>query len=311
MSALQIVAIILGVGITIVGWGLLARAVKHFVTVFKLGASTPAKERTGQPGARTATLLREFLGHTRMSRLPIVAIAHWVTMISFGVLFLTLVQAIFQLFDPHFVLPLIAASEEEVKAGRNPIFQSHMWDGSAVPLEENLEIARELLAKSKAAKIILEIEIGVVGGEEDGVEAEINEKLYTSPEDFEKTIDALGAGENGKYLLAATFGNVHGVYKPGNVKLTPSILLDIQKAVGAEYGKDMPFDLVMHGGSGSTLEEIRDLLGRTSITPVPQSLDYLVEDVARRHGRLRVGIGHPPTPVGRSSGQCLAYPALY
>ncbi|WP_433955181.1 (Fe-S)-binding protein [Janibacter indicus] len=107
MSALQIVAIILGVGITIVGWGLLARAVKHFVTVFKLGASTPAKERTGQPGARTATLLREFLGHTRMSRLPIVAIAHWVTMISFGVLFLTLVQATFQLFDPHFVLPLI------------------------------------------------------------------------------------------------------------------------------------------------------------------------------------------------------------
>ena len=107
MSALQIVAIILGVGITIVGWGLLARAVKHFVTVFKLGASTPAKERTGQPGARTATLLREFLGHTRMSRLPIVAIAHWVTMVSFGVLFLTLVQATVQLFDPHFVLPLI------------------------------------------------------------------------------------------------------------------------------------------------------------------------------------------------------------
>ncbi|GAA8854044.1 hypothetical protein DUHN55_46060 [Helicobacter pylori] len=107
MSALQIVAIILGVGITIVGWGLLARAVKHFVTVFKLGASTPAKERTGQPGARTATLLREFLGHTRMSRLPIVAIAHWVTMISFGVLFLTLVQATVQLFDAHFVLPLI------------------------------------------------------------------------------------------------------------------------------------------------------------------------------------------------------------
>ena len=107
MSALQIVAIILGVGITIVGWGLLARAVKHFVTVFKLGASTPAKERTGQPGARTATLLREFLGHTRMSRLPVVAIAHWVTMVSFGVLFLTLVQATFQLFDPHFVLPLI------------------------------------------------------------------------------------------------------------------------------------------------------------------------------------------------------------
>ena len=107
MSALQIVAIVLGLGITIVGWGLLARAVKHFVTLFQLGKSTPKGERTAQAGARTATLLREFLGHTRMSRLPVVAIAHWVTMISFGVLFLTLVQATFQLFDPHFVLPLI------------------------------------------------------------------------------------------------------------------------------------------------------------------------------------------------------------
>ena len=109
MSALQIVAIVLGLGITIVGWGLLARVVKHFVTLFKLGKPTPDGERTSQPGARTATLLREFLGHTRMSRLPVVAIAHWVTMISFGVLFLTLVQATFQLFDPHFVLPLIGS----------------------------------------------------------------------------------------------------------------------------------------------------------------------------------------------------------
>ncbi|WP_338748726.1 heterodisulfide reductase-related iron-sulfur binding cluster [Janibacter alittae] len=108
MSALQIVAIILGVGITIVGWGLLARAVKHFVTLFKLGQSTPSGERTADPGARTATLLREFLGHTRMSRLPVVAVAHWVTMISFGVLFLTLVQATGQLFDPHFVIPFIS-----------------------------------------------------------------------------------------------------------------------------------------------------------------------------------------------------------
>ncbi|MFJ6133125.1 heterodisulfide reductase-related iron-sulfur binding cluster, partial [Janibacter terrae] len=109
MSALQIVAIILGVGVTIVGWGLLARAVKHFLSVFKLGAPTPAKERTNQPATRTATLLREFLGHTRMARLPVVAIAHWVTMISFGVLFLTLVQATVQLFDPHFVLPIIGS----------------------------------------------------------------------------------------------------------------------------------------------------------------------------------------------------------
>ena len=107
-----------------------------------------------------------------------------------------------------------------------------MWDGSAVPIDENLTIAKELLKDAAAAKIILEIEIGVVGGEEDGVEAEINDKLYTTPEDFEKTIEALGAGEHGKYLLAATFGNVHGVYKPGNVKLRPDIL-----AAGPEGGR--------------------------------------------------------------------------
>ena len=106
-----------------------------------------------------------------------------------------------------------------------------MWDGSAVPIDENLTIAKELLKLAAAAKIILEIEIGVVGGEEDGVEAEINDKLYTTPEDFEKTIEALGAGEHGKYLLAATFGNVHGVYKPGNVKLRPDVL-----AAGPEGG---------------------------------------------------------------------------
>ena len=120
-----------------------------------------------------------------------------------------------------YVRPLLAISAERVAKGRNPLFQSHMWDGSAVPIDENLEIAKELLKLAAEAKIILEIEIGVVGGEEDGVEAEINDKLYTTAEDFEKTIDALGAGEHGKYLLAATFGNVHGVYKPGNVKLKP------------------------------------------------------------------------------------------
>ena len=123
-----------------------------------------------------------------------------------------------------YVKPLLAISQKRVAEGRNPLFQSHMWDGSAVPIDENLEIARELLKEAAAAKIILEIEIGVVGGEEDGVAHEINDKLYTTAEDFEKTIEALGAGEHGKYLLAATFGNVHGVYKPGNVKLRPEVL---------------------------------------------------------------------------------------
>ena len=123
-----------------------------------------------------------------------------------------------------YVKPLIAISTERVKAGGLPLFQSHMWDGSAVPLDENLKIAEELLELTKAANIILEIEVGVVGGEEDGVVAEINEKLYTSPDDFIATLDALGLPEDNSYIVAATFGNVHGVYKPGGVKLRPAVL---------------------------------------------------------------------------------------
>jgi fructose-bisphosphate aldolase, class II len=106
----------------------------------------------------------------------------------------------------------------------------------------------------------MEMEIGVVGGEEDGVVGEINEKLYSTPEDALATAEALGLGERGRYILAATFGNVHGVYQPGHVKLRPSVLNDIQNAVGAKYGRVKPFDLVFHGGSGSALEEIREAI---------------------------------------------------
>src|SRR5215213_10111596 len=158
-----------------------------------------------------------------------------------------------------FVRPLIAASEERVKSGGLPWFQSHMWDGSAVPLDENLEIAQELLARCHAAGIILEVEIGVVGGEEDGVVGAIDDKLYSTPEDAIATAKALGTGEKGRYLTALTFGNVHGVYKPGNVKLRPEVLKAAQEAVVKELGlasDERPFDLVFHGGSGSTAEEI-------------------------------------------------------
>ena len=152
--------------------------------------------------------------------------------------------------------PLLAASAASVKAGGLPIFHSQMWDGSSVPLADNLILAQELLELARAANVILEIEIGVVGGEEDGVAAEINEKLYTTSEDGLKTIEALGLGEKGRYMTALTFGNVHGVYKPGAVKLRPELLGEIQAEVGAKVGKAMPFDLVFHGGSGSTAEEI-------------------------------------------------------
>jgi len=156
------------------------------------------------------------------------------------------------------VRPLLALEAEQVKAGKLPTFQSHMWDGSTVPLDENLVIAEELLELSQAARTILEIEVGVVGGEEDGHEAEINEKLYTTVEDGLATVKALGTGEKGRYLTALTFGNVHGVYKPGAVKLRPALLKEIQEGVGAAIGKENPFDLVFHGGSGSTPEEIAE-----------------------------------------------------
>jgi fructose-bisphosphate aldolase, class II len=159
-----------------------------------------------------------------------------------------------------YMRPLVALSQERVALGELPLFQSHMWDGSAVPLEENLQIAADLLAQCAKAHIVMELEIGVVGGEEDGVVGEINEKLYSTPDDALATAEALGLGERGRYILAATFGNVHGVYKPGHVKLRPSVLNDIQQAVGAKYGKDKPFDLVFHGGSGSALEEIREAI---------------------------------------------------
>ncbi len=160
-----------------------------------------------------------------------------------------------------FVRPLLDISAERVARGEAPLFQSHMWDGSSVPLDENLQIAEELLAKCAAAQIILEIEVGVVGGEEDGVDNEINDQLYTTPEDAIATIKALGAGDRGRYLTALTFGNVHGVYKPGNVKLRPEILKAAQEAAASELGLGAdarPFDLVFHGGSGSTAQEISD-----------------------------------------------------
>ena len=154
-----------------------------------------------------------------------------------------------------FVRPLLELSRERVSEGGEPLFQSHMWDGSAVELEENLAIAQELLKAAAEAHVVLEVEIGIVGGEEDGIVGDMDEKLYSAPGDAVRTVEALGLGENGRYLTALTFGNVHGVYKPGNVKLRPEILKAAQEAVATD-GNDRPFDLVFHGGSGSTEEEI-------------------------------------------------------
>ncbi|MEU3824152.1 class II fructose-bisphosphate aldolase [Streptomyces sp. SID486] len=159
-----------------------------------------------------------------------------------------------------YVRPLIALSKKRVDAGLGPLFQSHMWDGSAETLADNLQIAQELLEQARAARIILEVEITPTGGEEDGVSHEINDSLYTTVDDAIRTAEALGLGEKGRYLLAASFGNVHGVYKPGNVVLRPELLKELNEGVAARFGKESPFDFVFHGGSGSTEQEIQTAL---------------------------------------------------
>ena len=162
-----------------------------------------------------------------------------------------------------YVRPLLAVSQERVASGQNPLFQSHMWDGSAETLDDNLRIAQELLAEAVKAKIILEVEITPTGGEEDGISHEINDSLYTTVEDAIRTVEALGLGEKGRYLLAASFGNVHGVYKPGNVVLRPDLLKNLSEGVAAKFGlpaDSKPFNFVFHGGSGSTEQEIATAL---------------------------------------------------
>ncbi|MCA8987800.1 MAG: class II fructose-bisphosphate aldolase [Planctomycetaceae bacterium] len=159
-----------------------------------------------------------------------------------------------------FLKPLIAATAKRRAAGKGNLFQSHMLDASELPLAENMKLSQELLKLCAEQEIILEVEAGVVGGEEDGVDHSDApaEKLYTSPEDMLTVYEKLQG--LGRYMFAATFGNVHGSYKPGAVKLRPEILRDGQQAVMKQYGKEAEFDLVFHGGSGTPMEQIRETL---------------------------------------------------
>jgi len=159
-----------------------------------------------------------------------------------------------------FLKPLIAATAARRAAGKGNLFNSHMFDGSELPLEENMKISKELLKQCAELEIILEIEAGVVGGEEDGHDTSgvANDKLYTTPEDMVTVYETLNG--LGRFMFAATFGNVHGAYKPGAVKLKPTILKDGQAAVTAKHGAAASMDLVFHGGSGTPLEEIRETL---------------------------------------------------
>jgi fructose-bisphosphate aldolase class II len=155
-----------------------------------------------------------------------------------------------------FVIPLVEETEKRRAAGKPNLFTMHMFDGSALPLKENLDIAVKLLERFSKSELVLEIECGVVGGEEDGVKASAAAKLYTTPEDTLEVARRMNAVKGARYLLAATFGNVHGVFAPGHVKLRPSILKDCQEAVVKEYGEAARFYLVFHGGSGSPIEDI-------------------------------------------------------
>lgn len=161
-----------------------------------------------------------------------------------------------------FIRHLLEMSRETVDAGEGPIFQSHMLDASSLPMEENLALADELLDQCAELDIILELEIGIVGGVEDATDhSDVDRsKLYTSPEDMVRVSEVLGTFDRGRYLLAAVFGNVHGVYKPGSVKLDPTILRDGQNAVAERFGDEARHYLVFHGGSGSSLEEIHETL---------------------------------------------------
>jgi fructose-bisphosphate aldolase class II len=158
-----------------------------------------------------------------------------------------------------FLRPLLGESRRRRERGEQPLFNSHMFDGSELQLPDNLRISAKLLGEAHDVDVLLELEIGTVGGEEDGINHEhvARERLYTTREDALKVAEKLGTGERGRYLLAATFGNVHGHYAPGSVRLRPELLGELQEAVAERLGDGRRFDFVFHGGSGSTFEEIR------------------------------------------------------
>ncbi len=161
-----------------------------------------------------------------------------------------------------FVRPLLNETRKRREQGLPNLFNSHMFDGSDLTLEENMKAAVPLVKECAELELMLEVEAGVVGGEEDGVNREgvPAEKLYTTPEDMKYVYEQLSEISHGHFMLAATFGNVHGVYKPGNVKLKPSILREGQKAVTEAYGEQAEMLLVFHGGSGSDLKDIHETL---------------------------------------------------
>ena len=199
---------------------------------------------------------------------------------------------------------LLDAGEEFYKQTGKPLYSSHMIDLSEEPIEENIEICKQYLERMSKMGMTLEIELGITGGEEDGVDnTDVDaSKLYTQPEEVDYAYTELSKVSD-KFTVAAAFGNVHGVYKPGNVKLTPKILLNSQEYVSKKHGvAKNTIDFVFHGGSGSTVEEIREAIGygvvKMNIDTDLQFAfcdgirDYMVNNEAY----LKTQIGNPDGP---------------
>jgi fructose-bisphosphate aldolase, class II len=221
----------------------------------------------------------------------------------------------------EFLWPLLRESRRRRERGEPPLFNSHMFDGSQLPLTENLRISAQLLRATNELGILLELEIGTVGGEEDGINHEhvARERLYTTPEDALAVADALGTGERGRYLVAATFGNVHGHYAPGNVKLRPDLLGELQDAVAERFRGEHGFDFVFHGGSGSTVEEIRAAVANGVVkmnldTDMQYAFTHAIEDhlgntLTPRNAAAHVGVDkhvYDPRSWGRKAEAAMA-----
>ena len=191
-----------------------------------------------------------------------------------------------------FIRPLLRESRRRRERGELPLFNSHMFDGSELPLAKNLRISAELLREANELDVLLELEIGTVGGEEDGIDhtGAARERLYTTPEDALAVAKTLGMGERGRYLLAATFGNVHGHYAPGNVQLRPELLADLQAAVAGTRG----FDFVFHGGSGSSRDEIQAAVANGVVKMnVDTDMQYAFTHAIEEHFASRPDSGKP------------------
>jgi fructose-bisphosphate aldolase, class II len=191
-----------------------------------------------------------------------------------------------------FIRPLLRETRRRRERGELPLFNSHMFDGSELPLAENLRISGELLREANELEVLLELEIGTVGGEEDGIDhtGTARERLYTTPEDARAVAKTLGMGEHGRYLLAATFGNVHGHYASGNVHLRPELLAELQTAVADTRG----FDFVFHGGSGSSRDEIQTAVANGVVKMnVDTDMQHAFTHAIEEHFASRPDSGHP------------------